>query len=70
MSAYSASTGSPLYPQVPDPGIQPITDWKYLWGESSLKFQKAVFEFVRYASSCLYGIYIVFTAIYLAFTLY
>lgn len=58
MSADSASTGSPLYPQAPYPRVQPVTDGEHLRGESPLKFQKAVFESVHMQA-----------AVYMAFTL-
>ena len=62
------STGSPLYPWLQHPQIQPDTDGKYSGKKKILKFKKAKLEFVKCWQIFTY-IYIVFTTIYIVFTL-
>ena len=61
-------TVGPPYPLVPHPWIQPTTDRKYLKKipESSMKQNSNLL----YTGNYLHSIYIVFTTIYIAFTLY
>ena len=64
----SESTVRPLYLWVLHPQIQPTKDQKYSEEKNSRMFQKAKLEFAT-ASNYLHSIYIIFTTIYIAFTL-
>ena len=57
----------PPYTWVPHPWIQPALDWKYLGKRNSKKYQKAIW--ICWTGNYLHSIYIVFTTIYIAFTL-
>ena len=64
-------TVGPPYPRVAHPWSQPTVDRKYL-KKNFREFHKAKLEFAvhRQLFSYLHSIYIVFTTIYIAFTLY